>query len=83
MYFARAVELAPRNPGYLYNLATAQRMTGDLSGAETSLNNFIAARPTDGEAYLMRADLRPQTSESNHVDEMTSALASQVRTPAG
>src|SRR5258708_10429643 len=37
-HYARAFELAPENTRYRYNLATVQRMLGDLPGAEANLD---------------------------------------------
>jgi tetratricopeptide (TPR) repeat protein len=80
-FFRRAVELSPLDSNLLYNLAAAQRMTGDLSAAEASLNRVIAIRPDDSQAYHMRASLRTQTPEANHIDEMTRRLRQAQRTP--
>ena len=57
-----------------YNLAMAQRMTGDLEAAEKNLDEVIAARPDDAETYNSRSDLRRQTSERNHVRQLETAL---------
>ncbi len=70
-HYERAVELAPENSGYRYNLATVQRMLGDLPGAEANLDRVLAAAPDDVQAHYTRADLRTQTADSNHIDEMT------------
>ena len=73
-YFERAVAAAPRNAEFRYNLAMAQRMVGALDEAEGSLDDVIAARPADGEAYGARSALRKQTRERNHVTELERAL---------
>jgi tetratricopeptide (TPR) repeat protein len=80
-FFTRAVALAPRNSNFLYNLATAQRMNGDLAAAETSLNRVISIRPSDIQAHYTRADLRTQTAETNHIDEMVRLLQAGTRAP--
>ena len=80
-FFMRAVVLSPHDSNFLYNLATAQRMTGDFLGAETSLNRVIAIRPDDIQAYHTRASLRDQTLEANHIEEMTRLLQRGLRTP--
>jgi tetratricopeptide (TPR) repeat protein len=69
-YFQRAVQNAPTNVDFRYNLAMAQRMTGDLEAAEANLDIVIAARPDDAEAYSARSDLRKQTRERNHVVQL-------------
>jgi hypothetical protein len=52
----------------------AQRMVGDFKSAEAILDEVICARPLDGEAYHARSDLRKQTLESNHVQQLESVL---------
>jgi tetratricopeptide (TPR) repeat protein len=68
--FAQAVGITPDNEGFRFNLATAQRMVGDLIAAEDSLNRVIAAKPNDFHAHLTRSDLRVQTPARNHIDQM-------------
>lgn len=80
-WFERAAAQDPANPAFLYNLATAQRMVGDLEAAERSLDAVIAARPADFAAYHTRADLRTQTRERNHVAQMLPLLASVAESP--
>src|ERR1700730_6895143 len=70
-HYQHAVELAPENSGYRYNLATVQRMLGDLPGAEANLDRVLAAAPDDVQAHYTRADLRTQKADCNHIDEMT------------
>lgn len=72
--FRRAVARDGRNGHYLYNLATAQRATGDLSGAEASCEDAIQLNPCDCQALYLRSDLRRQTPLSNHVSELEDRL---------
>jgi Flp pilus assembly protein TadD len=58
IHFGGAVQLKPQTPGHLYNLATAQRMIGDLQAAENTLNQVIALDPNDARAYCTLSDLR-------------------------
>ena len=74
VFFGRAVAEEPARMAYLYNLATAQRMVGDLGGAEASLDRLIARKPDDYGAYYTRSDLRTQTLEKNHVDELARVI---------
>jgi tetratricopeptide (TPR) repeat protein len=69
-FFERAVLLAPARTDYLYNLAAAQRMTGDPRAAEGTLGRLIALAPGDIQAHFMRSDLRTQTADANHVSEL-------------
>ncbi len=76
--FQRAVAAAPGNAAFLFNLATAQRMVGELEAAEASLDAVIAAQPHHYAAYYTRADLRTQTPERNHVDALRALLQAGV-----
>lgn len=81
--FARAVALAPDNPGGLYNLATARIAQGALNEAERLLDRVIALAPHDYDAYYNRATLRRQTPDANHVAEMEALLARPLHHPDG
>jgi tetratricopeptide (TPR) repeat protein len=80
-FFRRAVDLSPADGNFLYNLATAQRMTGELQSAESSLNRVIAIRPDDSQAHHIRSSLRTQTESSNHVETLTRLLTGRRRAP--
>jgi tetratricopeptide (TPR) repeat protein len=73
-HFQRAVQSEPTNIDFRHNLAMAQRMVGAFAAAEANLDQVIAARPEDGEAYNARSDIRRQTPEHNHVAEMEAVL---------
>lgn len=72
--FARAVALAPDDPRYLYNLATARIALGEIDEAERLLDRVIALAPQDADAWYNRATLRRQTLERNHVADIERAL---------
>jgi tetratricopeptide (TPR) repeat protein len=76
--FARAVELEPGNPSYLYNLATARIALGEIDEAERLLDEVITRAPHDADAYYNRATLRRQTVERNHVAQIERALAAET-----
>jgi Flp pilus assembly protein TadD len=80
-FFRRAADLSPADGSFLYNLATAQRMTGELESAESSLNRVIALRPDDIQAHHIRSSLRTQTQSSNHVETLTRLLTGRLRAP--
>ena len=63
-----------RRPGpdvsqYLFNLAATERMTGLLEAAETHADAAISADRRYCLAHYLRADLRVQTAERNHIAE--------------
>ncbi|WP_438863057.1 tetratricopeptide repeat-containing sulfotransferase family protein [Neptunicella sp.] len=73
-YYWQAIQQTPDDPQLHFNLATVQRYLGRLDEAEQSLNQVIKLNPFDTEAYLLRADLRPQTIASNHIEQMQRLL---------
>lgn len=81
--FRRAVAAEPRNTLFLYNLAVAERNFGALEQSERHLDHVIARNPRFYDAYFMRADLRKQTADRNHVAEMESLIANGIKDPQG
>ena len=77
-FFEKAVAAEP-SAHFLYNLATAQRMTGDLVAAEATCDRVIALDPHDYQAYRVRSDLRSYAADDNHIEEMMRLLASGTR----
>jgi Tfp pilus assembly protein PilF len=72
----RAVAARPGVPQYLFNLAATERMTGNLVSAEAHCDAAIALDPHYCLAYYLRADLRTQAHERNHVAQIESLLGS-------
>ena len=72
-FLERAVKLDPK-PEYLYNLGTAQRMLGDISGAEDSFNRVIASNPLACRTHFLRSGLRKYTPEDHHAEELEQIL---------
>ena len=73
-----AIAIAPRDARFRYNRATVRRFVGDLDGAEADYDEAIALDPRDCEAYANRSELRPQTSERNHIAVLESLIRSGV-----
>jgi hypothetical protein len=72
--FRRAVAARPDVPQYLFNLAANERMTGALDAAEGHSDAAIALDPRYGLVHYLRADLRTQTRDRNHVAAMSELL---------
>lgn len=72
--YARAAELQPEESKHYFNMACLQRTIGDLDKAEVNFDRTIAIDPSDYEAWKLRSELRRQTSASNHVSALKSAL---------
>jgi tetratricopeptide (TPR) repeat protein len=72
--FRRAVAARPDVPQYLFNLAATERMTGMFHAAEAHCDAAIALDRRYSLAHYLRADLRTQTQDRNHIAEMESLL---------
>jgi tetratricopeptide (TPR) repeat protein len=74
--YRRATELAPHTPRFWYNLACSHRSLGRLAEAEAACDRSIASDPAQFPSYLLRSELRVQTPEFNHVEELQHRLCS-------
>ncbi|MFT7287603.1 MAG: tetratricopeptide (TPR) repeat protein [Halieaceae bacterium] len=81
--YQRALALDPDEPKHYYNLATLQRSLGNVSAAELNLDRVIALNPYDYEAYKIRSELRRQSNEANHVDELEQLLKGGIHEARG
>lgn len=86
--YRRVVELSPNTARFWYNLASSERSFGRLAEAEAACDRAIALDAAQYATYLLRSELRVQTSEANHVDELRSLLArpgidDRARVPLG
>jgi len=73
-FFLRAVTARPGVPQYLFNLAATERMTGALEEAEGHCDAAIALDRHYGLAHYLRSDLRIQSADRNHIDEMEALI---------
>jgi tetratricopeptide (TPR) repeat protein len=73
-FFLRAVAARPDVPQYLFNLAATERMTGALTDAEAHCDAAIALDRRYGLAHYLRSDLRIQTADRNHIEEMEALI---------
>jgi tetratricopeptide (TPR) repeat protein len=65
--YRRVVSIDPSTPRFWYNLASSERIFGRLAEAEAACDRAIALDRTQYPSYLLRAELRVQTPEANHV----------------
>jgi tetratricopeptide (TPR) repeat protein len=72
--YARAVELQPSNPDFLYNLATSRTAFGRLDDAERLFTRAIELNPRDYGAWLNRSILRKRDAGNNHVEALQAML---------
>ena len=76
--YDQAIALAPDEPHFTFNRATVRRFLGDLEGAERDYDRVICLKRDDYEAYLNRSELRTQTRERNHIQQLQSLLAAGI-----
>jgi tetratricopeptide (TPR) repeat protein len=81
--YQQAIKLQPNDSQHYYNLATLQRFLGEYSAAEASLELAIAINSKDYEAYKLRADLRRQTPQHNHVPQLLGLLDAGIEDARG
>jgi tetratricopeptide (TPR) repeat protein len=81
--YIEAARLEPDRSKHYYNIAAIQRSLGALDSAEEHFDKAIALDPADYEAVKVRSELRRQTLERNHVDELESLLANGIAEPRG
>ena len=81
--YQAAVRLEPGASQHHYNLATVQRFLGDFDAADASLATALAANPHDYDAHKLRADLRRQTIDNNHIETLQRLLNSDIKDPRG
>lgn len=77
----RAVAARPNVSQYFFNLAATERMVGLLETAETHADAAISSDRRYCLAHYLRADLRVQTAERNHIVELE-ALIREASLPA-
>jgi tetratricopeptide (TPR) repeat protein len=73
--YRRATQLAPRDPRFSYNLACSERSLGRLAEAEAACDRAIAIDAGHYASYLLRSELKVQTSSANHIEELEALLS--------
>jgi tetratricopeptide (TPR) repeat protein len=73
--YRRATEIEPRTPRFWYNLACSERSFGRLAEAEAACDSAIALDPAQYPSYLLRSELRVQSADANHVEQLQGLLA--------
>ncbi len=78
-FLLKAGELDPKNPKFLFEFSTNQFFLGKTDKAEEAVSDFLALPlSAKGRKLLLRAQLRKQTPENNHVDSIRKFLAGQL-----
>lgn len=77
--FEKALELAPGDPGLLFDLATTHFFLGNMEAAERNLNLIISVSPENGRAIHLRSILKQQTEAYNHIDQLKTYIESRPK----
>jgi Flp pilus assembly protein TadD len=77
--FLKARELEPDNTSVLFNLATSLRFLGELEEAGEIIERVIRSSPDNHQSVLFRADLRRQTPDNNHIEDLESRITRGAR----
>ncbi|CAD7378998.1 sulfotransferase [Xanthomonas arboricola] len=72
--YRHAMTLLGEQPGLLYDLATMQFFGGEFDAAERTLERLLQLAPGTGDALYLRATLRRQTGQHNHLDDLRHRL---------
>ncbi len=73
--YRRATEISPQTPRFWYNLACSERGFGRLAQAEEACDRAIELDAAQYPSYLLRSELRVQSNEANHIEQLRSRLA--------
>ncbi len=76
--YQKAARLDPQVAVHFYNIACMQRSLGELEAAETNYDKAVRLKPADWESYKIRSDLRRQTPERNHIEELETLLDKSI-----
>lgn len=68
--FGRVAELAPGHARHRFNHATALVHAGEVDAAGRELDACLQTDPRYWKAYMLRAQLRKQSRDDNHVDQL-------------
>jgi tetratricopeptide (TPR) repeat protein len=79
--YDRALAIDGDNPRYLFNRATVRRFVGRIDDAERDYDRVIAIDPADVEAWGNRSELRTQTPDRNHLEELLKRLRAGFAAP--
>jgi tetratricopeptide (TPR) repeat protein len=73
--YRRTVALAPEDPRFWHNLASSERSLGRLREAEDACDRTIALDKTRYATFQLRSELRVQTNDANHLEELRRELS--------
>lgn len=81
VFFRRVVQLLPGRANHRFNLAMSLTTMGEIAAAEREHEACIGIEPRHWKAHLALAQLRPQTSERNHLERLRALLDGHGQEP--
>jgi tetratricopeptide (TPR) repeat protein len=72
--YDRAIAMRPDNASLWFNRGAVNRFLGRLADAEADYDRCLALDPADTQACLNRSELRVQTPERNHLEQLEALL---------
>lgn len=81
-FYHRTTLVSPGDAKCWYNLASSERTLGNLAIAEQACDHALKLDPELIPAALLRSELRKQTPDANHVDELRAWLGRTADGPA-
>jgi tetratricopeptide (TPR) repeat protein len=75
--YRRATQVAPQDPRFWYNLACSERSLGRLIEAEAACDRAIGIDARQYATYLLRSELRVQSPQANHIEELEALLGAR------
>lgn len=79
--YQRALTVIGEHPGLLYDLAITRFFRGDFEQAEQVIERLLSVDPKSGQAMYLRATLRRQRPDANHVADIRARLAQGIGHP--
>ncbi len=73
--YAQIVRIHPADAAAWYNLASAERTLGRFDESASACDRALALDPSQFQAALLRSEVRKQTVQANHVDDLRRRLA--------
>jgi len=79
--FKMAIELSPESSNYYYNLASVERYLGLIESCESNCNLAIKNDLFNFDAHYLRSNLKKQSLESNHTEQLNKVLETEIGHP--
>lgn len=79
--YEKARRLIGPEAGLLYDMAVSRFFSGDFKQAEGDLDLMLTKAPQAGHALYLRATLKRQTREHNHIEDIEARLKAGIKEP--